>query len=306
MFTKHTSLIIPTRNRSFKLIKLIKSILKEKIKFNEIIIIDSSDSLHKNKIIKFISKKNIKFINSFPSTTHQRNLGLKSKKKNSKFILFLDDDIKIFKKSFLEMNKTIKKYEKEKKICSFGFNLKTNIKNFKFEKIKTSKLISFLGLYDKQPGKVLENGWHTKISNLKKDTFVQWMYSGATIYKAKIIMKMKFSNLNKGFNYLEDLHFSYNLTKKKFRHIVVAKAIVLNSNVVQRHDFNFGFIEISNRYKFVTKFNLNRKKFYFSSLLRSIFLLVNLSKPKLSNVKRFMGNLKGILYCLYLDAKKIK
>ena len=306
MFTNHTSLIIPTRNRSLKLISLIKSIIKQKIIFNEIIIVDSSNNFHKNIITKFISKKKIKFINSFPSTTHQRNLGLKSKKKNSKFIFFLDDDIRIFKKSFLEMNKIIKKFGKEKKICSFGFNLKTNANNFKFEKIKKSKLISFLGLYNKQPGKVLENGWHTKISNLKKDTFVEWIYSGATIYKTETIKKMKFSNLNKGFNYLEDLHFSYNLTKQNFKHIVVAKAIALNSNVVDRQDLNFGFIEILNRYKFVNKFNLNKKKFYLSSLLRSIFLLINLFNLNSNTVSRFFGNIKGILYCLYLDAKKFK
>ena len=62
------------------------------------------------------------------------------------------------------------------------------------------------------------------ISNLKEDTFVEWLYSGATIYKANIVKKTKFNNLNKGFNYLEDLYFSYNLTKKKFKHIVIAKA----------------------------------------------------------------------------------
>ena len=47
MFTSKTTLIVPTKNRSLKLIKLLNSILKYKIKFNEIIVIDSSNPKHK-------------------------------------------------------------------------------------------------------------------------------------------------------------------------------------------------------------------------------------------------------------------
>ena len=57
MFTHKTTLIVPTRNRSSKLIKLIKNIVKLKIFFNEIIVVDSSDNHHKKKIITFLTKK---------------------------------------------------------------------------------------------------------------------------------------------------------------------------------------------------------------------------------------------------------
>ena len=306
MFTTKTSLIIPTKNRSLKIIKLLKSISRLKIKFNEIIIVDSSNKKHKEALLNYIKKKKIKLIFSRPSTTHQRNIGLKIKKKNSIFILFLDDDIMINKKSFLEMDKAIIKYSDQKKICSFGFNLKTNSRNFKFEKLKKSKILRFFGIYDSVAGKVLESGWHTKISNLKKDTFVEWIYTGATIYKSKIIKNKKLKDLNKGFNYLEDLYFSYHFTKKKFKHVVIAKAQVLNSNIVTRNNFKFGFIEILNRYKFVDNYLLNKQKFYFTAFLRSIFIMVNLLSFDFNTIFRFFGNLKGIMFCLFLDIKKIK
>ena len=57
MFTSKTTLIVPTKNRSLKLIKLLNSILKYKIKFNEIIVIDSSNPKHKKKILKYIKNK---------------------------------------------------------------------------------------------------------------------------------------------------------------------------------------------------------------------------------------------------------
>jgi len=304
MFTHKTTLIIPTRNRSSKLIKLIKDIVKLKIIFNEIIVVDSSDNHHKKKIIPFLTKKKIKLINTFPSTTHQRNVGLKVRKKNSKYILFLDDDIVINKKAFIEMNSGIIKYSKIDKICSFAFNLQTNKKKFKFERIKKSKLVKLLGLYSEKQGKVMKSGWHTKISNLSKDTFVQWIYSGATLFRTNIIKNMKFKNLNKGFNYLEDLHFSFNLTQKKFKHLVIAKATVSNPNLVSRNDLNFGFIEILNRYKFVETYKLNKINFYITAFIRMLYLITNILHLKTSWILRFFGNLKGIISCIILDINK--
>ena len=304
MFTHKTTLIIPTRNRSSKLIKLIKDIVKLKIIFNEIIVVDSSDNHHKKKIIPFLTKKKIKLINTFPSTTHQRNVGLKVRKKNSKYILFLDDDIIINKKAFIEMNNGINKYSKINKISSFAFNLQANKEKFKFERIKKSKLVKLLGLYSEKPGKVMKSGWHTKISNLSKDTFVQWIYSGATLFRTNIIKKMKFKNLNKGFNYLEDLHFSFNLTKKKFKHLVIAKATVSNPNLVSRNDLNFGFIEILNRYKFVETFRLNKINFYITAFIRMLYLITNILHLNTSWILRFFGNLKGIISCIILDINK--
>ncbi len=305
MFTKKTTLIIPTKDRSLQLIDLIKKILNLKLHFNEIIIIDSSNKIHKNNIIKFLKGKKIKFFNSHPSTTYQRNIGLKKRRKDSDYILFLDDDIKINIKSFKEMNNGIIKYKNQKDICSFAFNLKTNLKNFKFEKIKTSKIFKLFGLYDDIPGKVLNSGWHTKISNLKKDAFVEWIYTGATIYKTKIIKKKLLKDLNKGFNYLEDLYFSYSFTKKNFKHIVIAKAKVLNNNIVSRNDFKFGYIEIMNRYKFVNNYKLRKSKFYFTSAIRSIFLWTNLLSLNVKIIFRFFGNIMGLINCLYLELKKI-
>ena len=59
MFTTKTSLIIPTKDRSLKIIKLLKSILKLKIKFNEIIIVDSSNKKHKETLLDYIKKKKL-------------------------------------------------------------------------------------------------------------------------------------------------------------------------------------------------------------------------------------------------------
>ena len=88
MFTTKTTLIIPTKDRSSRLINLLSKIFNLKINFNEIIIIDSSNKIHKTNIIKFLKGKKVKFINSYPSTTHQRNIGLKKEKKTQSLYYF--------------------------------------------------------------------------------------------------------------------------------------------------------------------------------------------------------------------------
>ena len=128
MFTKYTSLVIPTRNRNNLLLKTLNQLKNFNVKFKEILVIDSSDKFN-NFFVKKISKKySVKFYRSKPSTSLQRNIGLKLRNKKSQFVMFLDDDIIFFKNSFYEMNRTVNLYKKDNSISGFGFNLITNKK----------------------------------------------------------------------------------------------------------------------------------------------------------------------------------
>ena len=127
--------------------------------------------------------------------------------------------------------------------------------------------------------------------------------SGAIVLKNKKNLFYD-ESLNKGFNYLEDLHFSFNLTQKKFKHLVIAKAKVSNPNLVSRNDLNFGFIEILNRYKFVETYKLNKINFYITAFIRMLYLITNILHLKTSWILRFFGNLKGIISCIILDINK--
>ena len=44
MFTKYTSVIIPTRNRSNQVNRLLAYFIKNNLSFNQILIVDSSDN----------------------------------------------------------------------------------------------------------------------------------------------------------------------------------------------------------------------------------------------------------------------
>ena len=67
MFTKYTSVIIPTRNRSNHINKLLAYFIKNNLSFNQILIVDSSDNHKNNFNTKALKKLKVKVVNSYPS-----------------------------------------------------------------------------------------------------------------------------------------------------------------------------------------------------------------------------------------------
>lgn len=296
------TIIIPTRNRSNTLLKTLKKLNNNNFFFKEIIIIDSSDEFHKSKIIKFqiLKKLNIKILNSVPSAAHQRNVGLQNIKNKRKYVMFLDDDIFFHKNAFKNMYHFIKN---DQNSIGFGFNF--NIKNLGsiFEYLKKNKFTKFLGVYDVEDGVVTPSGWHTKAVNLKKNKSVEWLPTGAVIYKNKSIGKLKFDTYYGKYSYLEDLDFSYSM-KKKGNLIICASAKFYTDISLKKNQYSFGLSEILNRYYFVNKFNLSKISFFIGYIIFIIKHLIILLSLKISYLFRIVGNLHGLLKIILGLTKK--
>ena len=93
MFTKKTSLIIPTHNRPNFLRQTLKRLLRLNIFFSEIIVVDSSDCKYTKNIKAICTKYKAKLFSSQASTSLQRNIGLNKRDKKNIFVMFLDDDV---------------------------------------------------------------------------------------------------------------------------------------------------------------------------------------------------------------------
>ncbi len=294
IFTENTSLIIPTKDRSTKIIDLLKSLQTYKIKFFEILVVDSSNKKNSNILINQSKKLQFKYFHTYPSTSHQRNFGLNKKNSFTKFVMFLDDDVVFYKTTFKEMNKIIEKYTLNDEVGGFGFNQvqKDINKNF-FERIKKSKFINFFGLYSNKPGKVLKSGWHTKILNVKKNIYVDWLYTTACIYKSEIIHNLKFDQNLGQYSYLEDLDFSLNLKNLNKKIVISYLAIFTHPQNIDRSGFNFGVTEVINRFRIVRKHKLNLCYFLIASLLRFIISLINSLFLKRKYFLRTIGNIVG-------------
>jgi ribosomal protein S16 len=297
MFTSKTGLIIPTRNRPKELLSTLEFFAKKKIKFFKIIVIDSSDKKFKKEIINICNKFNIKFYFSKPSTSKQRNIGLKKLIiKKLKFIMFLDDDLIFYKNSFKIMNTYIEKYKS--KFAGFSFSNNSQQEESLIEKIKFSNYIEKIGLYSPDKGKVLNNGWQTKISNLKKNLQCQWLPTACVIYKKDFLIGKYFNESFGAYSYLEDLDFSLQINQERQNiFLVVANAKFLHLKEVIRTSFVFGYYEFLNRYKIVKKFKLKKKSFFLMASCKIILTVFSIL-INYKNIFKLFGNITAIILCL--------
>ena len=290
-------IVIPTRNRSAMLSKTIEELKKNSFFFKEIIIVDSSNKYHKSKIKTFIHSKNlnIKIFNSKPSISLQRNMGLDKIINKRKYVMFLDDDLTFKRNAFKKMYYFIKN---NKHLAGYGFNLNINKINPILEFIKKNKLTEILGIYHTKMGVVTPSGWQTKAINLKKDLIVDWIPTQAVIYDNKKIKNMRFDTAYGKYSYLEDLDFSYSLSRGA-KLMICSSANYISENTVNRNDYRFGIKEIVNRNYFVCKFNFNKKYFFLGLIFYILknFLTFICLKPKF--FLRIIGNLHAILKIIF-------
>jgi len=294
MFTKETTLIIPTKNRYTLLIKTLKNLKSLKVKFDEIIVVDSSDIITHNKIKKISKQFSLKVYKSKPSSSLQRNIGLKKMNKKNKFLMLLDDDIIFQNNSFKNMNSNIISNQ-NKKIIGFAFCQKSKMENNFFEKLKNSKFSQILGLYSSKPGVVLRSGWHTKIYQKKENYFTDWLPTAATIFEKKYVTNLFDINFGQ-YSYLEDLDFSVSL-KKNYNFLVVSSALFIHKDEKIRNNFNFGYYEIINRCRFVKKNKLNFIYFYYICFIKIFTNFLGILIRPIS-VQKCLGNLLGLFFTI--------
>jgi hypothetical protein len=303
MFTNKTGLVIPTRNRPKELYSTLQFFSKKKIKFLKIVIIDSSDKNLKKEIIDICRKFNVFLYFSKPSTSKQRNIGLRKLTRSKlEFIMFLDDDLKFNNNSFSVMNSNIAKYQK--KYVGFSFNNTNFIKKNLLEKIKLSSFIKNIGLYNSNKGEILDNGWQTKIYNLKKNLESQWISTACAIYRKEFLINKYFDESFGTYSYLEDLDFSLQINpQRKNLFLVVAGAEFFHLKEIIRTSFTFGYYEFANRYKVVNKFNLKKNSFFLMIFCKIVLTFLSILL-NYKNIFKLSGNITAIIFCIIFS--KIK
>ncbi|MAV56063.1 MAG: hypothetical protein CMI79_00810 [Candidatus Pelagibacter sp.] len=301
MFINSTSLIIPTKDRFEFIKKLFKTLGSNINYFDEILIVDSSsENIHKKIINKTKTHKNIRVIKSDPSTSIQRNIGIKEYNKRNKFIMFCDDDIIFSENSINVMDQYIKNFPD---YIGYGFNLIEKNHSIFLDTLKKKKIFTQNGIYNSQAGKVAQSGWHTKISNINKNIETTWLSTQACVYRSNFIKEKIYFDISLGiYSYLEDLFFSFELSKQG-KLTVCANATYTHPNEIIRSNFKFGVKEMTNRFKFVKKNKLSIKKFYIAAFLKCILNLNRIFSIRSNSITKFFGNIIGIILCI-INQKK--
>ena len=234
------SVVIPTCDREKFLDKSVKSVLNQKTKANEIIIVNNG----KKKIDNQFKNKSIKIINTLPhiGPAKARNIG--ARKAKYEFIIFLDDD-DVWSKNYLQIVK--KEIKKKSSDCYITRSKNLLKKNQYYKNPKNLIKLNHLFLYNPGIGgsniivkKKLINqiNFDDKlVPSEDKGLIIDFLIkkkkisviNNAFVYRSLTNDYERISNLS---NYIKGKIAVYNKYKNKIPPIVKMKSLIVISRLI--------------------------------------------------------------------------
>ena len=274
---KNLSIVIPSLGGS-KLESTLKYMYKMKIRPLEIIYVFQS---HIKKILKFQKSKTKIILTKIKGQVYQRVAGFK--KARGKYVLQLDDDIKIDNYCLNKLLNTIEKFKKisisplliDKKRKYSLFDIQP--KNFFF------KIYHFLlnGINGYEPGSVSKAGIPYMFKNkgkIKEGMATRWMF-----HRKKNLIKKNYFKFKSDKAFCEDLFHSFHLRNKKIKLLIDSSSkCSFNSfkgfkSLTYKSSINNLFQDFKIRFSFIrlTKKSVYRMMFfYFILFLRLNYIFI--------------------------------
>ena len=291
------SLVVPTRNRPKDIRTLLENLNTQTVRPNQIVIIDSSDTPQTELVQEYPELPLCyQVFEGEPSAAAQRNAGLAFVEDDMELVGFVDDDIVFQPDAFEKMISFWQTVPAD--VCGAAFNLHEDDSEVPAGKLKHSRFVRWLGLYDPKPGAVAPSGWHTRLGAVSENTQVDWFSTSAALWRREVLINHRFDPFFKGYSYLEDLDFSYGVSRT-CNLFVVASAVFHHhhhhENLTREWYVRFGRMEVRNRLYFVRKHGLSVWRCYLGVVIRftqTLFEVVIRRQPVL--LARARGNLLGL------------
>jgi len=147
-------------------------------------------------------------------------------------------------------------------------------------------------------GLVLRSGFHTQLGCVTENHFVQWLPSTAVVFRRQVLADNPFDEWYKDYSYLEDLDFSYSISRKwKLAVLADAQFWHYPSPIGRTSPYFFGKKEAINRCYFVRKFpELSLPLCCLALSIRALMsIFLGLTKFEGSYFKRAWGNAVGLV-----------
>jgi glycosyltransferase involved in cell wall biosynthesis len=291
----HTiSLIVATKDRPADLRRLLESLRRQTVGPAEIVVVDASRESIEPVIAEFPDLI-IRYLKHWPpSASAQRNVGIQACNPTSTLIGFADDDTTFEVQAFENM---LNFWEKSRPdILGAAFNYR-NLPPRGSQLLKHSILAERLGLYSAKPGSVSLSGWQTVVGEIAETQFVEWLPSGASLFRREVFGKDIFDEFYQSYSYLEDLDFSYTISRAG-RLAIVADAGFSHfpspeGRVSARQ---FGRCEVRNRLYFVRKQGLSITRCYLGLAIRlAMSVGSGLAHWNAGRLSRALGNMEELM-----------
>jgi GT2 family glycosyltransferase len=232
------SVIIVSYNRPSELERNFEHLVKMHSKPFEVLVVDQSEKPDTKNVCKKYSKKikNLRYLRSEkPSIAIAKNVGVRNVSKQSKIVLFLDDDAY---GGPTYMDEIIGAYNRHPEAVGiYGEEDMYNPKNFR--KIKKSKFQKFKFFIEKSVKKLFllgyrgDNGYrvlspygNTYTYEMKRDFPAQWFGGSNPSYKSYVFKDIRFDESFFGWSLGEDLDVAYRIHKKYGKMYIVPSSLV--------------------------------------------------------------------------------
>ena len=288
------SLIVATKDRPDDLRRLLESLRRQTVGPAEIVVVDASREPVEPVIAEF-PELTTRYLRHWPpSAAAQRNAGIRACDPASTLIGFADDDTTFEPLAFANMLDFWKGAGPD--ILGTAFNFRNSPRRG-YSFLKHSFLAERFGLYSARPGSVSLSGWQTVVGEVTETQFVEWLPSGASIFRLEVFDKGVFDEFFQSYSYLEDLDFSYTIGQVG-RLAIVADAGFSHfpspgGRVSARQ---FGRCEVRNRLYFVRKHGLSLTRCYMGIAIRlAISVCSGMVHLDTSLLLRALGNIEGLM-----------
>jgi len=288
------SLIIATKDRLADLRRLFDSLRVQTIQPAEIVIVDAGSEAVDCVVAEF-PELTIRYLRHWPpSAAAQRNAGIRACSPSATLVGFADDDTTFEPGAIEAMLNFWKKADPD--VLGAAFNM-LNCLMPPGQFLKHSRLSHALGLYSAKSGGVARSGWQSVTGRVETTRFVEWLQSGAVIWRRSALEGSAFDEFFETYSYLEDLDLSYSIGQRG-RLAIVAEAgyrhfPASGGRISERR---FGCLEVRNRLYFVRKHGLSIPRCLLAIAIR---FLMTLSSALLrfdgGMFARAAGNLEGLI-----------
>ncbi|MFB3893938.1 MAG: glycosyltransferase family 2 protein [Phycisphaerae bacterium] len=260
--------VVATKDRPADLRNLLASLASQSRLPDEVIIVDASAEPVTAVVGEFPTLP-VRYIRHLPpSASAQRNAGVKAVGEGIDLVGFLDDDAVLEPGAMEAMMRFWETAGED--VGGASFNWMNPARRSRLGGwLKRTWLCEALGLYSRRQGAVMPSGWQTLAVAVPETMNVQWLPSGASVWRRKVFEEHRFDEWFDGYSYLEDLDFSYGVSKK-YKLAVVAEAGFRHypSPSSRTGGFKFGRLEVANRLFVVRKHGLSIPRCYLALVIR--------------------------------------
>jgi GT2 family glycosyltransferase len=297
------SFVVATKDRPDDLRRMLDSLAAQSRRPDEIIIVDSSAVPVEldPQIARSLSVRYIR--HAIPSAAKQRNVGIQAVGHDMTLVGFLDDDVILAPDALEKMLNFWASAPADLGGCAFNM---MNSPITPAQDLKASAVVRWLGLYSNVRGSVTRSGWQTLVGTIERTQWVEWLQSGAALWRADVFHNHRFDEFFDSYSYLEDVDFSYRVGRTR-RLAVVADARYWHypSTSGRVNALQFGTIEVRNRLYIVRKHHLSTGRCLLNILIR-LTMTVGTAVRRWDRDawRRALGNCRGL--ALYLFAGRVQ